>query len=204
MENVDLVVKPFEFFKDQVNEATERLKIELIEDVEFYVVNLLSEFVFTSSLSTNDKEDCAFTQPMALLYKKALESPPEKRSGIFKKMGDTSLYVAGYFQDYFNRKTYDIEYYINMGQSAYEGLSNLMKNRYADEHFSHIYHTLSEQFQDIVDVVAEVSETPATKQMNSDNILSIYDRWNQTKSERLRRILEEAGIDPIETTRKAQ
>jgi len=118
-------------------------------------------------------------------------------------MGDTSLYVDGYFQDYFNRKTFDIDYYINMGQSAYENLSSLMKKRYADEHFASVYHSLSERFNTLVDVVAEISDSPGNNRAD-DNLLAIYDRWNQTKSERLRRILEEAGIEPIETTRKAQ
>jgi hypothetical protein len=134
--------------------------------------------------------------------KEAIEAPPERRSSIFKSMGDTSLYVAGYFQDYFNRKTFDISYYITMGQGAFENLSELMRREFSDPHFAEIYQEIAHRFYDLVEVLATVSDAPGSDR--SDNLLAIYDRWNQTQSERLRKILEENGIEAIPVTRKAQ
>ena len=201
-QNLSIVAQPQEFFREQVSQAQDKLKLSLDEEIEFYIVNLLCEFVFAPGLSVDESSDCAFSTPLALVLKKALESPPEKRSGIFKKMGDTSLYVAGYFQDYFNRKTFDISYYITMGQNAFENLSDLMRKDFSDPHFAEIYREISCRFSDLVELLATVSDTPGSEK--SDNLLAIYDRWNQTKSERLRKILEENGIEAIPVTKKAQ
>lgn len=201
-QDLSIVMQPQEFFKEQVDEARGKLKLELDEEVEFYVVNLLCEFVFSPALDVSEESDCAFNYPLALVLKKALESPPERRSGIFKKMGDTSLYVAGYFQDYFNRKTFDIDYYITMGRNAFGNLSELMKHHHADPHFASIYGEIANRFSDLVELLATISESSANE--NSDNLLALYDRWNQTRSERLRRILESHGIEAIPVTKKAQ
>lgn len=202
--NLHIVTQPQEYFKEQVSQARAKLKLSLDEEIEFYVVNLLSEFVFSSTLSTKEEgEGDVFSTPLAMLLKNALESPPEKQTGIFKKMGDSSLYVAGYFQDYFNRKAFNLSYYITMGQSAFENLSELMKHQFSDPHFAEIYCEISHKFNDLVELLATVSEIPASGN-NTHNLLSIYDRWNQTKSERLRKILEENGIEAIPVSRKAQ
>ena len=58
-----------------------------------------------------------------------------------------------------------------------------------------MYGTLSIQFKNLVEVVAEVSETPESA--GAADILSLYDRWTRTNSGRLLRILQNAGISPV-------
>jgi tRNA(Ile)-lysidine synthase len=64
---------------------------------------------------------------LALILKKALESPPAERVALYKKIADTSLYFSGFFQEYFNKKSFDIKYYVTMGESAYQELAHLLK-----------------------------------------------------------------------------
>jgi len=197
-----LITNPEEFFRERVTEARSSLSLQLEEEIEFYIVNLLCEFIDPSKILI-DQDKTVLDQPLALMLKDAMEAPSERKTGLFKRMGDVSLYIAGYFQDYFNRKTFDIKYFIDMGRSAYANASVLMRDRYGDQHFCKVYDVLSEKFPEMVEVVAIVSDSSANMDSN-DNLLATYDRWNQTKSERLRRRLAANGISPISVTRKAQ
>jgi hypothetical protein len=191
---LQLLVKPQEFFREKVSNAVANQNIKIGDDLEFYVVNLLCEFIAPGKLEGVAGEMNALETPLAMMLKEAMEAPPPVRMRIYKYLGDTSLYFAGFFQDYFNRKTFDIGYYIGLGSSAYDNVSTLMRDQ-GDEHFSTTYLGLANRFKDLVDVVAEVSETPG--EARPLDILAIYDRWNRSNSERLRKMLHKVGIIPI-------
>ena len=197
---LQIAVKPQEFFHEKVSQALDSLKIKIDDSIEFYVVNLLCEFIApTPSEAPSGQSLDPMQTPLALMYKTALESPPADQFRIVKKMGDTSLYFAGYFQDYFNRKTFDIDYYISMGQTAYAHASTLMREQH-EQSMTEMYDTLSGKFSELVDVVAEVSDPMASD--HAIDILAVYDRWTKTNSDRLRRLLERAGISPVKSPTK--
>ncbi len=200
MTEIDLKLSPIEFFREQVSAVAAKQNLELDEELEFYIVNLLVDFINPEKLNNHVHEINVLDTPLALQLKNALEAPRESQAKIYKGLGDTSLYVAGYFQDFFNRKSYDIEYYITLGSNAYVSLSSLMRESYKDEHFSGIYQHLAEMFQQLVEVLAEVSEVLLPKK--SANILAIYDRWTRNQSDRLRRQLEDLGINPVPISTK--
>lgn len=192
---LQVMASPHEFFRDKIAEAVTNQKIVLSDDIEFYLVNLLCDYIAPKKLESFYGQYDPLETPIAFLLKEAIEAPPSYRAKIYKHLGDTSLYLAGFFQDFFNRKTYDIKYYIDMGQSAYSNVSSIMREQHGDKHFSAMYGTLSTQFKSLVEVVAEVSETPES--VGAADILSLYDRWTRTNSGRLLRILQNAGISPI-------
>lgn len=197
------LIKPEEFFRDKVSEAINNQNLLISQDVESYVVNLLIDFIDPTKLETMGTDFPGIDTPLALILKSALEAPPSQRLKIFKSMGDISLYLAGFFQDYFNRRIVDVSYYIAMGASAYENVAIIIRNQYRDQQFAETFARLSERFHHLVDVVAEVSENPNTDK--PIDILSVYDRWTRTHSERLRRSLNKIGIIPIDNlTRERQ
>ncbi len=192
------LTNPQEYFREKVTVAVSQLKMELDDHVEFYLVNLLCDFIDPTKVNAESAGDFdIFEQPLAFMLQKALESPPSTQLKQFKSIGDSSLYVAGYFQDYFNRKAFDLSYYITVGANAYIQVSNLLRERRREDHFPKVYETMADNFQKLVDVVAEIADSHGNNDNN--NILAIYDRWNRVKSERLRRILEKQGIHPIAT-----
>lgn len=197
--NTVQLVSPRDYFRDQVCSAAQTLKLQLDGDVEFYLVNLLCEFINPAQLSI-DEDMAVLDTPLAMMLKKAVESSPDIQIKVYKRLGDTSLYFAGYFQDFFNRKTYDVGYYINMGAAAYGQTSALMRSHKNDSHFSKIYLSMAQDFRSLVNIVAEVSEsTPLSKDRD---LLTTYTRWQQTQSSKLRRILEEEGIIPVPLSNK--
>lgn len=105
------------------------------------------------------------------------------------KIGDTSLYVCGLYQDYFANKSFDIKYYIGMGVSAYENLSTLMSGKTTYQNtMSQIYHEMSESFLDSIDILLCVADNIHTGAKKRRAILNIYDSWMSTESKNLLKI----------------
>jgi len=197
--SLELMVSPKEFFREKVTNAIERQNIEIDDDIEFYIVNLLCDYIDPTKSGFNPENGDPFETPLAIQLKNALEAPPEKRIKIFKNMGDTSLYISGYFQDFFNRKIYDVDYFITLGSSAYGNIAELMRDK--DDSFAKTYSMLARLFNELVEIVAEVSDGFGTEQ--PANVLATYDRWTRNQSSaRLLRKLEESGINPIPISTK--
>lgn len=194
-------VNPTQFFHEMVVEAQERQRLKLTENVEFYIVNLLCAHLrISESNDSNDSNDC-----LALILKKALESPHPEKIALYKKLADTALYFSGFFQEYFNRKSFDIKYYVNMGESAYNELSNLLKGKNTYQAtMSTIYSEMSKNFTTAVDILLDISEQTSNPKQ-SRSLLSIYDAWLNTASTKLEKELYARGINPIKVlTRKVQ
>lgn len=189
-------VNPTHFFHEMVVEAQERQRLKLSENVEFYIVNLLCGYLRASD--SDNTEDC-----LALILKKALESSRTEKIALYKKLADTALYFSGFFQEYFNRKSFDIKYYVTMGESAYGELSNLLKGKDTyQETMSTIYSEMSKSFTIAVDILLDISEQ-TSNQGNERTILSIYDAWLNTASPKLEKELYHRGVNPIKvSTRK--
>lgn len=199
--SIEIVVSPREFFHDKITTASRQLNVKLEDHVEFYLVNLLTSFVTSSCpFKEGDTTETILSTPLAFLLKRAVEAPAEKQPSLYRQLGDTSLYVSGFFQDYFNNKTIDINYFISMGASAYKQAGSLAKNQTRDDSLQETFHALSENFNQAVEIVAQASDTTALEK--NEDLLILYDRWNRSGSERLRILLQEKGIQPIKVPYK--
>ncbi len=199
------LVRPEEYFRSKVSAATSQLKTQIDDKIEFYLVNLLCDFIDPTKLRSDQDDIDVLDTPLAIMLKKAVESAPGTQARIFKRLGDTSLYIAGFFQGYFARKTFDIDYFISMGSSAYSHVSDIMRDRHQDAYFRQMYQSLAQEFQKLVAIVSVIAEEHPMAQKNDVNLLGIYEQWEKTQSNRLRKILEEQGIQPIQTkTKQAQ
>ena len=73
-----------------------------------------------------------------LLGKKLLEStllPRGKQINELKDIGDTALFLCGYFSDSLNRKLVDTNYYRQIGQSSYKKLNAFLPTVFEFENF---------------------------------------------------------------------
>ncbi len=182
---------PTEFFHDLILSAQKTRNISLGTNVEFYVVNLLCEFVSGASPE--------FTNSLALTYAKAMESSHGDRITLLKQIGDNSLFVAGFFRDFFARKSFDIAYYISMGSGAYSHLSSLMRQHgKRGKQTSLVYGEMAESFSKSVEVLFHVAEKTFPNEKDpSENLLNTYEVWLDTASSQLENELREQGIVPV-------
>ena len=195
-----LFISPVEYFKCEVANVVTKKNLVLTKESEFYLVNLLCDFI-NPKLNICDGEIDFLNTPMALILKKAMEAPPEKQVKIYKGLADTSLYISGYFQDYFNTKSYTSNYYISIGSQAYANMSSIVKNKYQDKDFTVLYDDLSNNFITLVEIINFISESTNINHSN-ENLIAIYERWTKNKSQILQEKLEKSGIIPINRNKK--
>ncbi len=192
-----LVVQPQEYFYELVNEALDKHHVKPQPETEFYLVNLLNQFITTDKLYTKDSEGNVRDEPLAIKLKEALEQDShEVQRSLLRQIGDVSLYTAGYFQDSLSRKLVDVDYYIELGGRAYNQVSHMLEEQAVRK----MYHELAEKFSVFVDVLAEISEKTSPK--SEKDILRIYDLWLRTKSEKAAKSLQDAGIIPNANIKK--
>src|SRR5581483_3815882 len=163
-------------------------RVEVQESTEFYLVNLLSEFVASEQLFRSAEHE---VEPLAFMLKRAQETSGFERVRELKKLGDTSLYVSGFFAASLERKLVDIDYYISMGGRAYTVLSEIFQGGGAGS----LYDELAQKFVKLVDLLSEVSERAALG--TNKGALRLYERFVRTGSERIARLLSERGLLPM-------
>ncbi len=186
---VNLEIAPQQFFQEKITAAKAKNDIAIDSDVEFYLVALLCDFIQPAQRSPHLQQ---LDTPLALFLKETLEAPGHEQLTRFRILGDLSLYVCGFFQESFNRRVIDIDYYIAMGSTAYHNTAAQIGSS-----SRHVYEKLSHDFALLVELVAEVAVIPA--QSRAVDILATYDRWTRSNSQRLLQTLLELGIDPIKT-----
>ncbi len=195
--NLKLVTQPQAFFHELVSEALGHQQVKTQPETEMYLVNLLNQFMTTDKLYPRDAEGHTREEPLALMVKEALEQPKsENQRVLFRQVGDVSLYMAGFFQESLSRKLVDVDYYIDMGGTAYSHVAA----RVDEAVFRSLYSELSEKFASLVDVLAEVSDKTTPK--NEKDLLRLYEVWVRTKSERAAKALQAAGILPNDSVKK--
>ncbi len=194
---VTLVAQAEAFFHELVTRALGQQRLKTQPETEFYLVNLLSQFMSADRLYPRDQNGAAKEEPLAFMLKQAFETPQLAAQGaLFRHVGDVSLYMAGYFQDSLNRKLVDVDYYIDVGGQAYKHAASRV-----DENIKRsVFSELADKFGSFVEVLATVSDKTAPK--TEKDLLRLYDIWVKTKSERAAKALQEAGILPNETIKK--
>src|SRR5690242_3190449 len=94
-------------------------------------------------------------EPLALILKRALEGDREARWRNLKHLGDTSLFVSGFFGDSLARSLVDVNYYIAMGERAYDALAGDPRGRAGAPE---LFGELAGRFPVFVDLFAEIAE----------------------------------------------
>jgi len=182
-----------EFFKGLLDEVLTRHHIEIADTTEFYVVNLLSEFAFSDNLFTEEQDGRKDDAPLALLYGRALQQERTERIRTLRKLGDVSLYKAGFFsQALRERSAVGPDYYIQMGGAAYAQVADLSPAG----GFAAVYRELCRKFRAMVQVLEEIAARGMVAN-GPAGALKVYESWVRTGSDRLERVLVDAGLIPL-------
>ena len=181
-----------EFFRDAVGAALKRTGLALSEQAEAYVVQLLAEFARSERmyLGTDRGEPPA----LATMLSRAQEAVPEEALRIYKHMGDSSLYLSGFFTEAVQKKLVSVDYYVSMGESAYASVAGIMRSTAARA--SALYAELSDRFGELVDLLNAVSliaveDNPA---VSDGKVFELMERYRRTGRPELLRALAAFGI----------
>jgi hypothetical protein len=180
-----------EYFKELVESAMARQHVHAADLTEYYLVNLLCQYVRIDA--PHDRAE--HSRPLALRLARAFESAGSEQRARLRSIGDFSLFMSGFFADSFARRAVDIDYYKAMGEYAYGSLS-----RSEEEAFADVFAELSRKFVGFMDVLADISER--TTLARTSDLLRLYEKWLRTGSERDGQRLIERGILPNQSIGK--
>jgi hypothetical protein len=189
-----------EFFRDSLRGAVAKQHLKVEDQTEHYIVNLLTLFARSEALYEHSAEGTRL-KPLVVMLSEALEasSPHDRHRGL-QRLGDVSLFVAGFFAQSFARKLVDIDYHIAMGGRAYGTLA-VSLGRGPRRVLGAVFAELAHKFQPLVDALNELAET-AYRHSDRD-ILRLYEIWLKTGSQRSYKILERLGVRPTAGARGA-
>jgi hypothetical protein len=175
-----------EFFKDHIESAMARQRLEGKGLTLYYLVDLLCRFTKPNArIPFNDDSG----QPLALRLKRALEAGGMEQRARLRNLGDFSLFMSGFYSDSLRRRAVDVDYYVSMGEYAYSSLA-----RRDEDAFGEVYAELGRKFVSFMDVLTEISER--TGNTSCRDVLRLYERWLRTGSSRTGQQLAEQGITP--------
>ena len=184
-----------EFFHDSVQAALRKQRVDVDDHTEHYVVNILTMFARSEELYEATPEGIRLKPLAHMLADASVASSPQQRDETLRRLGDVSLFVAGFFAQSFARKLIDVDYHIAMGGSAYGTLADNLRGSIRGQAFATVFLELAQKFQRLVDVLNEVAEMAHTH--TDKDILRLYEIWLKTGSPRAFSILQRLGVAPV-------
>ena len=150
------------FFHEEVDRAFRDEGLSPGTMVEHYIVKLLASYAAHRIEET----------PLALRMLAANEAPLPERRRQLRDIGDTSLYLSGFWSEHLAGGPVDVDYYIGMGGSAYGELARGGAGWTGDP-FSDVFSELAANFVRFVGALALVSRRMAVPASNQD-VVRLY------------------------------
>ena len=168
------------FFHEVVTDALEAVHLDASEPAEWYLVSLLGDFTRARIPD----------QPLVMLLAQTQAASPGERVKTLKEVGDTSLYVAGFFAESLSKKLVDVDYYVGLGTRAYGELAGRLGGSLTE-----VYRELAGKFPSFVEVLAEIRRRI---DFAGADVVRLYEQWLQSRDEWIERKLKSFGvlIDP--------
>jgi hypothetical protein len=175
--DVTLAASVDEFFHEVVTDALAVVDLEASEPASWYLVGLLGEM--TRARITDEPLGPKLAQPGA---------DAGERVKTLKHVGDTSLYVAGFFAESLTRSLVDVDYYVGIGQNAY---AQLARSLGGSKTITEVYEELADKFPRFVDVLAEVRKRT---DFATPDVGKLYEIWLKTRDEWIEKKLRALGV----------
>lgn len=156
-----------------VSEAENAADCVLTEDLESYLVFLLMRFASNPHM---------LARVIALDYLNNSSNEGRTRHEKLRDVGDQCLLFSGLFPKQAERRMVKVSYFVDLGRSAYQQLSDTMSSNSAA-----IYANLSRDFVSLMDILQSMREL----QGNRSNLtpLNAYELWNDTGSRHAYKII---------------
>jgi len=176
------------WFREQVGEVLAHRRIRVSQEAELYVADLLDGHLASERLFVERPDGSVDSEPLALILLKALAAERRERAAHLKRLGDTSLFVSGFFGDSLARSAVDERYYRAMGERAYEALADVERGARLEA----LYAELAQRFEQLTDCLAEIAELADLR--SNRGLLRLYERFQLTRSERVAEKLRARGV----------
>jgi hypothetical protein len=189
------VANLLDYFRTSIDTVIAAQGVDVRPDTTHYVVNLLTLFSRSEELYDDDGENFGL-RPLALMMADAVDATDvEQRNVSLQRVGDVALFISGFFADSLASHSVDIDYYINMGGSAYGSLSDGVRHSFRRRAFASTFQELAAKFHVLVDVLNEMRERE--RRETDVDLLRTYTVWRKTGSQRAHNLLRQHGVVPL-------
>jgi hypothetical protein len=179
------------FFWEKLGSALREHRVETAVETEHYLVRLLADF------ATHPVDE----EPLALKLLAAKEAPPSVRRRQLREVGDTSLFVSGFWSDSFARRIVDVDYYIGVGGSAYGQLA--AGDGWGKDRMEKVFEELAVKFGRFVRVLETLS-TWVRPASSPQDVVKLYEKYRSTGSSYAASKLASLGVLVGDTNGKPQ
>lgn len=156
---------------DIIHEAEAACTITLKEELEAYLVFLLARYANKPEIVKHI---------IANQFLESLNYGPHKKQLAMQELGDKCLIFSGLFPHLADKRMVKINYFINMGQSAYAAISTKS---------SDLYGMLAGEFVSLMDILQSIR--CYSKEIVDLLPFEAYDLWNESGSKRALKILQQ-------------
>jgi hypothetical protein len=177
-----------EWFREMMRDVLSLRRIEVREETEHYLVGVLTGFLSSEKLFVEQSDGTVEAEPLAFILLRALAAERRERTAQLRRLGDTSLFVSGFFADSLAGSAVDAGYYRSMGERAYGALADSGRTGVPET----LWVELSRRFDQFADCFAEIAELSDLK--SNRGLLRLYERYQLTRSERVAEKLRARGV----------
>lgn len=182
-----------EFFRDALADALNSQHVELDEHTAHYVVSLLVLYSRTEVSHQDTRPGQRWVSLVDLLTQASSTNSPVEREALLQRLGDVSLFVAGFFAHGFARRLIDVDYHVAIGGRAYGTLAATPMSG-PRRALSTVFGELARKFQLVVDALGEIADS--ARVWGPDDVLRLYELWLKTGSKRAQGLLQQLGVAP--------
>lgn len=177
----------FDFFRSRVQKAVTHQRAPVSEAAVWYISGVLAD------QGHRDEEPVPAT--LVELRARAQEAPMGEAVSLWKRLGDHSLVVIGFFRESLERRKISPSYCSDMGRSAYGSLARMLRD--PSGAVVDVFGELAERFEACAGVIQEVREE--SRECNATDIVRLYEEWLATGSPRVAERLRQLGVVPVRT-----
>jgi len=156
-----------------VNEAEAAAALHLDEEVQSYLVFLLMRFTERPELAASI---------LAVEYLQSMHSQGRIGHDLLRNVGDKCLLYSGLFPERAERRRVKISYFVDLGRSAYQQLSDRMEHEAAA-----MYLRLADTFVSLMDILQTMRTLGGSARQLSP--VHAFELWRDTGSQAALRTL---------------
>ena len=166
-------------WQEVVQDAEIKCSVKLEQELESYLVSLLSRY---------SKNTHFATQIYATAFLEAMQKKQNERMTLLREVGDGCLLFAGLFPKAHERRLVKINYFVDIGRSAYAAISHKTSDLYA---------SLAFQFVVLMDILQSIRPSYDLSPFEA------YERFESLGSQHALKVLQSySSIIPLNQYKK--
>lgn len=160
------------YFFEKLKEINDKSYLPLSEETLFYSSLVMDKF--GQSKNFFELKEGRFQDKILgekLLMAMNLKGPKQRK--LLKDVGDTSLFLCGYFSESLNKKIVDVKYYSDIGQLAYQNLNKVVPTVFDIPEF---FKNISKTFDQVSSMMTVMHQETLGEIDSKDPMIYIFEK----------------------------